>query len=48
MTKGMTLKSRLTGLTVKVHEVSGDRILVKDDNGKIINHWFDSDSFLRA
>lgn len=48
MTKGMTLKSRLTGLIVKVHEVRGDEIMVRDDTGKLINFWFDSDTFLRA
>lgn len=40
------VKSRSTGLAYTIHEVRGDLVMVRDDNGKLINHYFDKDSFI--
>lgn len=48
MSKGQTLRSRATGLKVTVVEVMGTLLRVKDDEGRVLNRWFDEESFLKG
>lgn len=45
MTRGAIVRSQNTGLPHRIHDVSGDRVMVRDEQGKLINHWFDKDFF---
>lgn len=45
MTKGAIVHSLNTGLPHRIHDVSGDRVMVRNEQGKLINHWFDKDCF---
>jgi len=48
MLKGMILRSRATGLAFTVVETNGSQVRVRDENGKLINNWFDNEFFLKA
>lgn len=39
------VRSRNTGLPYTIESRNGDRVMVRDDEGKLINHWFDKDCF---
>ncbi len=42
------VRSRNTGLPYTIESRNGDRIRVRDENGKLINHEFDKDCFFQV